>query len=362
MVDLKILANLAVYHSRRIPAGLSYALFERTHDRNALDDAIAHEKRAVEAWEGIVRAAGDVYNSDLKMGLAEFDLSGSWKDELVKLKAGVAALETQRAAFHPQTGRPVGRYDLTSVFHAGKGAQQAKGPVFETDGRNLITLAAPDGRYRIEVAIEDPQKSHGPMWIEVNGTEYSDVFSVPAGRRVERSLETSAVDGKLKILFDNATSADWYASTLAVTRVDPLIATVPVRRLRAGAGPGFAGHRQRRGSDCGRAGLRGRLAQRIHGGRNGMCRARPLSRRHPGRQGRGRQLLLSGSRGHRWPDRDLAGGRALHPVAVQVTGDSQPATLRHTRSPRRRPVNPCGSSRTSGPPPGSSGCGCGIAG
>ena len=50
MVDLRILGNLALYHARRIPAGLSYALFSRTHDLNALDDAIAGEKNAIEAW------------------------------------------------------------------------------------------------------------------------------------------------------------------------------------------------------------------------------------------------------------------------------------------------------------------------
>ena len=40
LVDLRILGNLALYHSRRIHAGLSYALFNRSHDLNALDDAI----------------------------------------------------------------------------------------------------------------------------------------------------------------------------------------------------------------------------------------------------------------------------------------------------------------------------------
>jgi len=57
---------------------------------------------------------------------------------------------------------------------------------------------------------------------------------VPAGQTVERTLETTAVDGRLKVLFDHATSADAYAGTLAVSRVDPVIAHVPVRRLAPG--------------------------------------------------------------------------------------------------------------------------------
>src|SRR5215510_4722923 len=47
IVDLKILANLALYHSRRIQAGISYALFKQSQDLNALDDAIAGEARAI---------------------------------------------------------------------------------------------------------------------------------------------------------------------------------------------------------------------------------------------------------------------------------------------------------------------------
>jgi len=36
-------------------------LFLRTQDTAALDDAIAHEQKAAEAWQQIVDAAGDMY-------------------------------------------------------------------------------------------------------------------------------------------------------------------------------------------------------------------------------------------------------------------------------------------------------------
>jgi hypothetical protein len=236
MVDLKILSDLADYHAHRIPAGLRYALFERTQDLNALDDAISYEKQATEAWARIVRDAGDVYNYDLMMGLPEFDLSGHWRDELLKLKAGVSALEKRRSEFHPEAARVVGRYFLPAGTPPDGYQRLSRGSntLFETNGSNLVTLDVPPGRYQVKVDIHDDKASHGPMWIEVNGVEYSDVFTVPAGQQVERILETSAVNGKLKILFDNTTSADWYASTLVVTRIDPLISSVPIRRLKPG--------------------------------------------------------------------------------------------------------------------------------
>jgi len=101
MVDLKILANLALYHSRRIHAGLSYALFKQAQDVAALDDAIAHEAQAIQAWEQLVAAAGDVYNDDLMMGLPSAGLSGHWKDELGALKKGLNALPQERENFRP---------------------------------------------------------------------------------------------------------------------------------------------------------------------------------------------------------------------------------------------------------------------
>jgi hypothetical protein len=237
VVDLRILANLAAYHAHRIPAGLSLALFRQTHDLNALDDAISNEKLAIQSWEGIVNAAGDVYNSDLMMGLPEYDLSGSWKDELVKLKSGLAALEQERSAYRPEPARIVGKYDLgTGPVLPGFERFPVKGKTgnLERVSRNLLVLDVPDGRYQVRIGIRDEKKSHGPMWIELNGVAYSDLFTVPAGQTVEKTLETSSVDGKLKILFDRATSADWYASTMVVTRVDPVIAHVPVRRMSPG--------------------------------------------------------------------------------------------------------------------------------
>jgi hypothetical protein len=104
MTDLKILSNLALYHSRRIPAAVSYRLYERTGDTNALDKAIEYERKAIEAWRQIVTSAGDVYADDLMMGVREAEfmkmvhhLCGHWKDELGYLEQGLASLEQKRA-------------------------------------------------------------------------------------------------------------------------------------------------------------------------------------------------------------------------------------------------------------------------
>lgn len=106
IVDLKILSNLALYHSRRIPAAVYYRLFIRTHDAAALDSAIVHERNAIEAWRQIVAAAGDVYANDLKMGLNHvkhegtlIELTGHWSNELTALENDLINLEDQRKNF-----------------------------------------------------------------------------------------------------------------------------------------------------------------------------------------------------------------------------------------------------------------------
>jgi len=116
ITDLKILAGLARFHSRRIPAAVCYRLFERTRDPEALDEAINHERSAVEAWRELVAAAGDFYAEDLMMGVRGADLCGHWKDELVMLEKGLAVLETQRRNLGPGGGsNPAPRYQPSTA-------------------------------------------------------------------------------------------------------------------------------------------------------------------------------------------------------------------------------------------------------
>ena len=336
MVDLKILSDLANYHSHRVLAGLSYALFEQSHDLNALDDAIQRETEATDAWAEIVRDAGDVYSFDLMMGLPQHDLSGHWRDELVKLKDGLAALKKQREEYKPESRRVVGEYDL------------GFGPVIpgykriattERAGSHLAVINVPNGRYEVKVSIHDDKASHGPMWIDVNGVEYSDIFDVPAGQTVQRTIETSAVRGKLKVLLDHATSADTYGSTFVVTRIDPAIAHVPVERLAPGQ------DLKLRATVAGTAPItdvsvyygdahRGFTMAKMQGNGplyNGAIPATKLA------AGMSYFLEATDSSGRisTFPEE----GRA-NPLPVTVTSDDQPPTLHHTPILSAEPLKP----------------------
>jgi hypothetical protein len=122
VTDMKILANLALYHSRRIPAAVNYRLFERTGDPKALDEAIGQERTAVEAWRQLVAAAGDIYTDDLMMGVRGAGLCGHWRDELAALEKGLEALERRRSDLRPGGAtKPAPRYAVPTNDAAGDG-------------------------------------------------------------------------------------------------------------------------------------------------------------------------------------------------------------------------------------------------
>jgi hypothetical protein len=155
IVDLKILANLALYHSRRIPAAVSYNLFRSAKDSSALDDAIAGEKNAIAAWEKLVEAAGDVYADDLMMGARSAALCGHWRDELAELKKGLQKLEQERKDF-----RPGGRVASPAI---------ARAPARDDNAPPSLThkpiASAPVGKPIIIAAdVRDPS---GVKWVRV---------------------------------------------------------------------------------------------------------------------------------------------------------------------------------------------------
>jgi hypothetical protein len=95
VTDLRIVAQLARFHARRSIAAVHYNLFQITRNPAELGQAVADERAAVDAWRGLVEAAGDRYAFDLAMGARNFDLCGHWRDELPKLESDLKDLEQQ---------------------------------------------------------------------------------------------------------------------------------------------------------------------------------------------------------------------------------------------------------------------------
>jgi len=106
VTDLRILAFLARYHSARLLAGVSYNLYQETGDLFAFDDAIEHEKGAVQAWQDIVDSAGDVYHEYLAFGVQDKGFPRHWREELPMLRQGLERLQNQFAQAQSQATAP----------------------------------------------------------------------------------------------------------------------------------------------------------------------------------------------------------------------------------------------------------------
>jgi hypothetical protein len=96
VTDLKILAALARYHSQRLLAGVTYNLYKETGDLASFDEAIAYEKKALDAWGQIVAAAGDVYTENLAFGAHAVGFSRHWKEEYQLLSRNFEQLQAER--------------------------------------------------------------------------------------------------------------------------------------------------------------------------------------------------------------------------------------------------------------------------
>ena len=104
ITDLKILAGLARYHSERLLAGVCYNLYKETGDLASFDEAIAYEKRALDAWSQIVAAAGDVYSENLAFGAHAVGFPRHWKEERQTLARNFEQLQAERRNATPKPG------------------------------------------------------------------------------------------------------------------------------------------------------------------------------------------------------------------------------------------------------------------
>ncbi len=114
ITDLTVLAWLARYHAARLNAAVQYNLYRLREDVSALDGAMEHERAAVAAWAEIVRAAGDVYSSDLAFGVHRVGFPRHWKEELEKLQAGLTKLTEERKQAKATGGAPRLRSPVSS--------------------------------------------------------------------------------------------------------------------------------------------------------------------------------------------------------------------------------------------------------
>jgi len=93
--------GLGRFFGQKFRAAVLYALYDRTGDRAALEEAIKTYRSARQAWARIAELTTGVYASDVTYGDGWFQ-RGHWSDRLAAIDKDIAAMERKAAAPTPQ--------------------------------------------------------------------------------------------------------------------------------------------------------------------------------------------------------------------------------------------------------------------
>jgi hypothetical protein len=80
ILDMKVCAFLALYHSHKILASLNLKLFYSTRDRRPLRAALDEIHRATASWEQLISLTRGHYNAQMVSGPTD---AGSWEKKLL---------------------------------------------------------------------------------------------------------------------------------------------------------------------------------------------------------------------------------------------------------------------------------------
>ena len=185
MTDARILAALARYHSWRQLGGVNYNLYKQAGDLGAFDEAIANERKAVQAWRELVDAAGDYYIDNMSFGPSGRNFPHHWKDELKGLEKEFDQLLAERNSAVARVGAKTVRIPARDPNPKLPVVAFAPAEAVAAPGRNFVVRAkvtAPAGvkwirlRYRHVNQKEDYQSAD--MTPDARAGAYS--ASIPA--------------------------------------------------------------------------------------------------------------------------------------------------------------------------------------
>jgi hypothetical protein len=99
-IDVAIQAGLGRFFAAKFRAGVLYAIYERTGDRTALEQALRFYRAARAAWAGLADRAKGVYVADITVGELPW-LRGHWLDRLPAIDADLTLVEQRLTAAKP---------------------------------------------------------------------------------------------------------------------------------------------------------------------------------------------------------------------------------------------------------------------
>src|SRR5262249_60664941 len=104
-IDVEIQAGLGRFFAARFRSGVLYRIYEKTHDRDALEASVKQYRAARAAWAELANRAKGVYVPDITVG-ENPQLRGHWLDRLPAMDADIAAIAAKLESAAPGASEP----------------------------------------------------------------------------------------------------------------------------------------------------------------------------------------------------------------------------------------------------------------
>jgi hypothetical protein len=119
-VDVTIQCGLGLFFAHKLRAGVLYALYDRSRNRQALEESLKAYRAARGAWAELSRQAQGVYRPDITFGL-DRHLRGHWQDRLPAIDQDIERLA---ALLEKTAGQAPAAQDEEQVRKAVRGVRE----------------------------------------------------------------------------------------------------------------------------------------------------------------------------------------------------------------------------------------------
>ena len=106
VIDVAIQAGLGRFFAAKFRSGVLYRIYEKTGDRDALQESLKKYREARTAWAEIVKVSKPVYKPDITVG-EHVQLRGHWADRLAAIDTDIALVAKQLDSSRKREDSPV---------------------------------------------------------------------------------------------------------------------------------------------------------------------------------------------------------------------------------------------------------------